>query len=253
VIERVSSPLLDQVQLPLEIQVKPEANFESFFVGNDDASSNGLVVSALKQIAASFSPDNTSILPETNFVIWGSAGTGKSHLLQALCQSVSAVGTGCIYLPMADVINYEPAVLEGLEHMQLVCLDDIQVIQNSPIWQEAIFHLFNRLRDRKAVLVVAADCSPLHIDIPLADLKSRLSWGLTFRLESLSEQDSRALLISQSWERGLEMTDEVADYIVGRSRRSVQDLLDTLEKLDIASLSAKRKLTRPFVKDVLGW
>lgn len=249
----MSSLLLDQVQLPLEIQVKPEANFDSFFVGQNQANSNGLAVSALKQIALSFGPDASTPLPETNFVVWGHAGTGKSHLLQALCQSASGAQASCIYLPMQEVVQYDPTVLEGLEHMQLVCLDDIHAVKDSPLWQEAIFHLFNRLRDRKSVLVVASDCSPLHMELSLADLKSRLSWGLTFKLESLSEVDSRALLIAQSWERGLEMTDEVADYIVSRSRRSVPDLLATLDKLDIASLSAQRKLTRPFVKDVLGW
>jgi len=49
------------------------------------------------------------------------------------------------------------------------------------------------------------------------------------------------------------MTDEVADYIVSRARRSASELLSTLDQLDLASLSAKRKLTRPFVKEILGW
>jgi DnaA family protein len=233
------------VQLPLDIQLKQESNFESYWTGEND-----VVVSALQKLSEAFRTFN---LPETNFYLWGGSGIGKTHLLQALCNKVGTQGVDCIYLPLPELLEFGPEVLQGLEFMKLVCLDDVQCLIGDRNWQIAIFNLFNKLRDRKHCLVVSSDQSPLQIPLELADLKSRLSWGLTFKLEALSEEDASALLVDHAKKRGLEMTGEVAAYIVSRARRSAPELLATLDKLDIASLSAQRKLTRPFVKDTLGW
>ncbi|GAA3913171.1 DnaA regulatory inactivator Hda [Litoribacillus peritrichatus] len=234
------------VQLPLDIQLKQEANFDNFWVGE-----NAPVFEAFKMLAGGFhSPQE---FQETNYFLWGGEGVGKTHLLQAVCNHVAALNIDCAYIPLAELMKYQPEVLQGLEQMRLVCLDDIHCILGRRDWQIAIFHLFNKLRDQGHTLVVSSDQSALHIPIELADLKSRLSWGLTFKLDPLSEQGAKDLLIDQSLKRGLEMTEEVADYIISRARRSAPELIETLDALDLASLSAKRKLTRPFVKEVLGW
>ncbi|GLQ32178.1 DnaA regulatory inactivator Hda [Litoribrevibacter albus] len=233
------------VQLPLDVQLKPEANFDSFWAGENSA-----VVDALLRLSESIVLQNPI---ETNFYLWGAEGVGKTHLLQALCNQVGSKGIDCVYLPLPELLKYGPEVMQGIENMKLVCLDDVQCLIGNKQWQIGIFHLFNRLRDRGHCLVVSSDESALQIPLELADLKSRFSWGLTFKLESLSELDARNLLIDHANKRGLEMSEEVADYIVTRARRSAPELLTTLEQLDLASLSAKRKLTRPFVKDVLDW
>jgi len=233
------------VQLPLDIQLKQEANFESFLSGD-----NSQVVDVFLKLADSIAAQAPL---ETNFYLWGAEGLGKTHLLQALCNQVGSKSVDCIYLPLPELLQYGPEVLQGLENMKLVCLDDVDCLIGNKQWQIGIFHLFNKLRDRGHCLVVSSNESSLQIPLELADLKSRFSWGLTFKLESLSEQDARDLLIDNAHKRGLEMTDEVADYIVSRARRSASELLSTLDQLDLASLSAKRKLTRPFVKEILGW
>jgi DnaA family protein len=233
------------VQLPLDIQLKPESNFDSFWAGENSA-----VLDALLRLADSIAVQNPI---ETNFYLWGSEGVGKTHLLQALCNLVGSKAVDCIYLPLPELLKYGPEVLQGLENMKLVCLDDVNCLLGIKEWQIGIFHLFNKLRDRGHCLVVSSDQSALQIPLELADLKSRFSWGLTFKLEGLSETDARDLLIDHANKRGLDMSEEVADYIVTRARRSAPELLETLERLDLASLSAKRKLTRPFVKEVLEW
>ncbi|MFC3150096.1 DnaA regulatory inactivator Hda [Litoribrevibacter euphylliae] len=233
------------VQLPLDIQLKPEANFESFWAGDNSA-----VVDALLRLSESIVAQSPF---ETNFYLWGAQGVGKTHLLQALCNHVGAHKVDCVYLPLPELLKYGPEVLQGLENMKLVCLDDVNCLKGNKHWQIGIFHLFNKLRDRGHCLVVSSDESALQIPLELADLKSRFSWGLTFKIESLSELDARDLLIDHANKRGLEMSEEVADYIVSRARRSAPELLETLDRLDFASLSAKRKLTRPFVKEVLEW
>ena len=233
------------VQLPLDIQLKQEANFESFWAGE-----NASTVDALFRLTDSMAVAQPL---ETNFYLWGGEGVGKTHLLQALCNQVGAAGIDCIYLPLPELLQYGPEVLQGLENMKLVCLDDVHCLLGNKEWQIAIFHLFNKLRDRQHCLVVSSDQSALQIPLELADLKSRFSWGLTFKLEGLTESDAIAFLIGSAYKRGLEMSQEVAEYIVNRARRSASELLETLDRLDLASLSAKRKLTRPFVKEVLGW
>ena len=234
------------VQLPLEIQLKQESNFESFWVGD-----NASVFETMKMMVEGF--NSPQAFHETNYFLWGAEGVGKTHLLQAVCNRAAELDIDCAYLPLAELLSYGPEVLQGLETMRLVCLDDIHQIIGRREWQVAIFHLFNKLRDQGYSLVVSSDQAAMHIPLELADLKSRLSWGLTFKLDPLSEQGARELLIDQSLKRGLQMSEEVADYIISRDRRSAPELLETLDKLDFASLSAKRKLTRPFVKEVLGW
>jgi DnaA-homolog protein len=80
--------------------------------------------------------------------LWGAAGDGKSHLLQGACELAAAAGIPAAYLPLAKPEELEPAICADLEELELVCLDDIDAIAGQPPWEEALFHLFNRLRER---------------------------------------------------------------------------------------------------------
>ena len=156
-------------------------------------------------------------------------------------------------MPLDELAEYSPAVLDSMEQLPLVALDNIQAVTGNPEWEEALFHLFNRIRDRQGHLLIAADNSPKSIGVNLPDLVSRLTWGMTYQVEPLEDEDKVQALLLRAKRRGLNMGDDVARFILTRGPRDMQGLFDLLDKLDQASLSAQRKLTIPFIKAELDW
>jgi DnaA family protein len=190
---------------------------------------------------------------ESLMYVWGGEGVGRSHLLQAACLRVEQRGEQAVYLPLAEVVEYGPALLENLEQCALVCLDDLDAVAGRTEWEEALFHLFNRLRDSGRRLLLAASKSPRELAIKLPDLHSRMTLALVFQLHSLSDEDKLRALQLRASHRGLHMSDEVGRFILTRGERSMSALFELLERLDQASLQAQRKLTIPFLKETLGW
>ncbi|WP_444942446.1 DnaA regulatory inactivator Hda [Microbulbifer sp. ZKSA004] len=230
-------------QLPLGVSLRDDATFDNFYLSDSDP--NRQVVALLQSFA---SGEN----PESVIYIWGEAGSGISHLLQSACQCAEANGRSFHYLPLADLMTMDPAViLDGLERLDLVCIDDVHLLEGQPEWQTAIFHLYNRVKDGGRQLLMGARKSPRGMDIALADLQSRLHWSLVFQLKTLNDSDKVAALRRRSRLRGFDLPEDVAQYILHRAPRDTRALFLCLEELDRASLMAKRKITIPFVKQVL--
>ena len=116
-----------------------------------------------------------------------------------------------------------------------------------------MFDLYNRSKEWGCRLLIAASGAPRVLDVSLADLRSRLSWGVVYQLPSVSDEEKQAILQFRATRRGLALPDEVAVFIVNRVPRDLERLLELLDKLDRASLVQKRALSIPFVKQVLGW
>jgi len=227
-------------QLTLSVSVRDDARFANYYAGP-----NAQVVHAIQ--------DQWRLGGEAFIYLWGKEGVGASHLLQAACHYAEGLGHKAVYLPLDELVAYDPAVFEGLEMLSLVALDNLQAIAGKPEWEEALFHLFNRLRDGGSRMLVAADQGPRNNGIQLADLSSRLSWGIAYQIEPLEDEDKVQALMLRSKVRGLNMVEDVARYILSRGPRDMAELFDLLDKLDQASLSAQRKLTKPFVKELMDW
>ncbi|KUJ81609.1 DnaA regulatory inactivator Hda [Microbulbifer flavimaris] len=231
-------------QLPLGVSLRDDATFDNFYLSGEDA--NRQVVEALQAFACGQSPEQVLYL-------WGEPGSGVSHLLQSACQSAEEAARTFQYLPLKDLMGMDPSVmLDGLEQLELVCIDDLHLVEGQPRWQEALFHLYNRVRDSGGQLLLGARKPPRGLELDLADLHSRLQWGLTFQLQALNDSDKLAALRRRSRLRGFDLPEDVAQYILHRSPRDTRALFQCLETLDRASLMAKRKITIPFVKEVLG-
>jgi len=186
-----------------------------------------------------------------NLYLWGAAGTGKSHLLQAVCTAASVLGRNPAYIPLSELNKFAPEILEGLEQLSLVCMDGLEHIAGKADWEEAVFHLFNRLREQQRPFIISALSSPQGLAIRLPDLKSRLSWDVVYQLQSLAEKQRVEVLRQRAKLRGFELPEEVISYLIKRVCRDMHSLLDCLNKLDEASLAAKKRLTVPFVKQLL--
>lgn len=231
------------MQLPLDVLLRDDATFANFYAGDNDTLINFLDMDQKR----------SGIDIEQFIFIYGQNGVGCTHLLQAACNQVDRRIGRSIYLSMSELVNYSPQLLDGIERLHLVCIDDIGKIAGLPDWEEAVFDLFNRLHDSHTRLLIAADGLPKVLGIKLPDLISRLSWGLTFQVRSLNDDNKVAALKLRAHMRGLDLSEEVARYILYRSSRDMGSLFQILNKLDEASLSAKRKLTIPFVKEVMIW
>ena len=229
-------------QIPFRFQLDSDASFANFFV----AAKNAAAVYALKN---QLEPAGEEVI-----YLWGAEGVGRSHLLQAAAHYAIEHDASAIYIPLSDVLSFAAAdILENLELQNIICLDELDSIGGNPDWEQALFHFYNRVRDSGHRLLLAAAVPPNEIKVQLADLKSRLTWGVTFHLHPLSDEEKVQALQLRGAERGIEVTSEVANYILHRSARGINDLFKRLEELDDASLAEQRKLTIPFVKQTFGW
>lgn len=231
------------IQLPLSIKLNDEATFTNFFAGP-----NLSAVAAVESLAGP-----TPTLAETCVYLWGAPGSGRSHLLQAACHRMAEAGSLAMYLPLAEVRDHGPELLEGMEQFDLLCLDQLDALVGDAAWEEALFHLYNRIREQGTRLLMAASAAPRALGFKLPDLASRLSWGLVYQLQALSDGEKQQMLMLRAELRGLQLSEEVARYMLNRGDRGVAQLFAALEQLDQASLQAQHRLTIPFVKRVMGW
>lgn len=225
-------------QLTLGVGWKDEATFANYFAGK-----NSLLVQELKKSAQGGG--------ERVIFFYGAGGQGSTHLLQACCHEAHQYGLSAAYLPLASLINFSPDVFEGLESRQLICIDDIHMIAGKPVWEEAIFHAYNRIHDTGSQLIVTAKTAPKSLGLILPDMVSRLSWGIVLQLQALSDHEKLHVLMMRAERRGMMLSEEVGKFILTHCPRHMSTLFAALDALDKVSLAAQRKLTIPFVKTVL--
>lgn len=225
-------------QIPLALRPRPELHLADFVPG-----ANSAALAAIEQLLAQPGP--------AQVYLSGPPGVGKSHLLAGLCGAAEQRGLTAAYLPLADAAQLDPAMLEGLEAMDVLALDDVQAIAGQSAWEQGLFGLYNRVRDAGRRLAVTADRGPTQLPIGLPDLRSRLAWGEAYHLQPLADDDKLVLLTHEAARRGLQLSPEVGRYILDRAPRDLPSLLSLMNHLDEAALAAQRRLTLPFVRDHL--
>ncbi len=235
-----STGTASQIQLPLNIQLLAENSFETYVPDrNSDAISN---------LKKQLQPGSMPLL-----YLWGQKMTGCSHLLQAACNQAAASGKTCVYLPMEQFSEENISILDGMEQVDLICIDHLQLIAGQPHWNEALFHLFNRVIEAGSALLLAGDNPPQAIGFRLPDLVSRLASCVIYQILPLTDAGKILLLENRAKLKGLQLSEDAAQFILNRADRGVENLLEVLESLDRHSLAAMRKLTIPFIKDTMGW
>ncbi len=222
-------------QLALPLQLADHAVFASFLPDGNET-----LVATLQELASGGDGHGCWL--------WGANATGKTHLLQAVCD---VAGDRSAYIPLSLFDSAGADILDGLASRELICIDDIDCVVGDDLWESALFDLCNQVFDAGGQLVVSAGSSPRECAIVLADLASRLSRLPVFQVRALDENELIAALQLRSRHRGLELPDVSARYLLKRSRRDMASLYELLDRLDVAALRAKRRLTVPFVRDVL--
>jgi DnaA family protein len=225
-------------QLALGLGLRDDSTFDTFYPGK-----NQQIIAHLKEM---IKPDGEQFI-----YLWGTKGVGCTHLLQGACHWAQAMGSSSVYYSLLSD-DAKISMLQGLEKLDLVCIDDVQAVSGNSNWEEALFHAYNRFKSSNTRLLIAGHHPPQKLGVELADLRSRLMWGVTYQVHALDDAELLRALQLRAKQRGLVLPAEVGDFIIRRCPRSMPVLYHILDTLDDASLVARRKLTIPFVKQILS-
>lgn len=232
-------------QLALSVQLPDDETFASYL-----SESNNLVVSQLALFIEKTAPSQLN--QPRCFYLFGLTGVGKSHLLHACSAYASQLSKTSVCLSCAELLELSVEVLDGLEQISVICLDDIQLLAGNELWQQAVFDLYNRVLEQNNCLLISGDQSVGQLGLTLPDLVSRLSWGLTEQLKPLSDNEKVTALQFRALKRGLILSDDAANFLLNRLSRAMTNLITSLDILDKASIREQRKITIPFIKNVLN-
>jgi len=224
-------------QIPLGIRLPDRAVFASFLPAR-----NAQALEHVRRVAQG----------RTTGLTWlaGPGSSGKTHLLQAVCAAASEHARAG-YVPLAQLAPLGVGVLEGLPQLECLCLDDIDRITGHAAWEQGIFGLLRELEEAGGRLVVSAQAPPALVRWALPDLGSRCAAGAVFQLRLLDDDEQHAALELRARLRGLELPEETWHWLQRRFPRDMRTLYELLDTLDEAALSAQRRLTIPFIRDVL--
>ncbi|MFT5605592.1 MAG: DnaA family protein [Paracoccaceae bacterium] len=186
--------------------------------------------------------------------VHGARESGRSHLLQASCQAAAEAGLRTAYLPLKELLEFPPQeLLSGVEQLHLLCIDDLEQIAGNGLWEEALFHSYNRMMLSGSAMLIAAAEPAATLAVVLPDLRSRLSSFSVYQLRGLQDEEKMAALRFRAECLGMELGQDIVEYLYHRTSRNLESLFACLEQLDRESLRQKRALTKPFVKQVMGW
>lgn len=224
------------LQLTLGISLGSDLNLDNFVAGPNGA--------LLEQV------QNLHVSPQFIYA-WGESASGKTHLLHAACQASALQEQRVALLPLSKARDWQPAMLEGWEALDLVALDDVSAVAGQSDWERQLFVLYNSLRDMGKSLLITADRPPAALQEMLPDLRSRLGAMLVYQLHALDDEGRLEALSRKAQARGMEMPAEVGRYLLARVSRDMRDLNALIDALDAESLTQQRRLTIPFVRKLL--
>ena len=224
-------------QLPLGVRLPDRAVFASFLPARNREAVDYAVRLAGGEISGTA-------------WICGASGSGKSHLLQAVCaRAGDRMRAG--YLPLLELAPLGVEVLEGMRQLECLCIDDLEQIAGRIEWERGLFGIVREAEDSGARVVVAAKSPPSLLAWALPDLGSRLAASPVFQLRALDETEQQEALQLRARLRGFELPEETSRWLQRRFPRDMRALYGILDTLDEAALVAQRKLTVPFIRSVL--
>lgn len=225
-------------QLPLALRYPPDQRLETFVAAPDGA------LGQLRSLATRPGADW--------IVLRGAAGTGKTHLALAACAEAEGAGRRAAYLPLRSAAGRMAQALEALDVADLVALDGVDAVAGDRDDEVALFDFHNRARAAGIGVLYAMRSAPDTLPLALPDLRSRLAQCVQLVLQPLDDAGRRAVLDQRARRRGLAFDPAAIDWLLRRAGRDLATLTALLDRLDRASLAAQRRITVPFLRDVLG-
>jgi len=196
-----------------------------------------------------------SLLKDSNFLddlfIYGTKQSGKTFLLQAMCNSYSSMRKSSLYVPLKKVMNYGVEIFESLENIDLICIDDIEQVISITEWEKEIFNLINKSLISKSRLILTSSKDLKSLSFSLPDLESRIKKIQSYELYPIDDKDIIDALKYISQFKSINLGDKEAKYLVTYSQRDISNLIQILESLDQLSMEMKRKITIPLIKEII--
>jgi DnaA-homolog protein len=222
-------------QLPLALTLVDHASFETFVGG-----ANAAAVEHVRSLADGGAD---------TVWLWGGDGAGKSHLLQAACRAATAAGRRAMYVALPAG---SPEILSDLEHVDVLAIDDVQTVAGDLAWEQSLFVILNAYLSGSGALLLAASAPAAQCGFRLADLASRGAGAVTYRLAPLDDAERAEALRLHAAARGLTLDAAAVDFLLTRVARDMPVLTGWLARLDRASLTAQRRLTIPFIRELMA-
>ncbi|MDB4072859.1 DnaA/Hda family protein [Gammaproteobacteria bacterium] len=228
-------------QLIFPFQVNQKASFASFFCSPDNIE----LMSRLADLVASNNADE--------LIINGAEGSGKSFLMQAICNELSSSGKQFAFIPMNKAINMGVEIFQNLASLNAVCIDDLQLILSREEWETALFNLINECQQSNCSLILSFGGNQSLEDITqLPDLLSRIKRMEFMKLQAVQDEFLNQALdfVSQQLDINLEKAE--LEFLLKHQTREFSLLVDNLMVLDKQAASLKRKITIPLIKETLN-
>ena len=223
-------------QLVLDIGLASGPTLKNFFAGPNEALLRHLELWVGNKSAS----EQRSPVPT---YLWGSSGSGKTHLLKAVQLALAEQGATVGWL---DATLQEP--LEFNEHWAAVLMDDVHAY--STLQQHTAFNWFINAQTHQRWLLAAGELPPADLKLR-DDLRTRFGWGHVYQVQVLSEPERRAVLRQAADARGVFLSDEVMDFMLTRFSRDLGSLMELLDLIDGYALQTQRAITIPLIKSMM--
>jgi chromosomal replication initiator protein len=243
--------LFDDSDKPLPLN--PDYIFEQFVTGPCNQLAHAASVAVAEKPGKAYNP----------LFIHGGVGLGKTHLLQAICQTVleKQADLRILYLSCDSFVNQFITTVEHgdmqqfrfrYRHVDLLVIDDIHFLSKHDRTQEEFFHTFNTLYQQQKQIILSADCPPSEIPELEERLVSRFNWGLVARIEKPCFETRIAILQKKAKMRGLALPDDVVAYVASKVENNTRELEGAIIKLQGMSLLQNGRIDLELAKSALG-
>jgi|TARA_B100002019_G_C21182355_1_gene554377 DnaA family protein len=222
-------------QLTFPWSAKPKLIFRDFYTNKENLN----LVNDLKEQEAG------------DIIIQANSNLGKSHLLQSVCNYYNEIGKSSFYLPIKTALDYEPSVLDSIHEIDLICIDDIDFLAKNDNWERAIFNLINQCQQSTSRIIFSLSGSIDRAGFNLPDLISRLNKLLKYNVANLENEDIEGAISLIIEHNSINIGDKEINYILNHAKRDIAYLKQILFKLDEYSLSTKKKITIPLIKEII--
>jgi DnaA family protein len=226
-------------QLVFDINRFYPANFDDYYLARD--------CQAIDILTACLHAEADPVV-----FLFGRAGVGLSHLLQASCDAMQRRRQSALYLPAASLLQQGCDLLEGLEHLSLFCLDDVELVVGNAVFEQALFHFYNRMRDQGHRMIFAAHQPLASLSFCYPDLQTRLAWGVQYEVKPLEDHDKVRFIQNYAASHAFTISQDVAVYMVNHLSRDMARLKGLIIQLGQASLKAQHRVSIPFLKAYLA-
>ena len=228
-------------QLIFPFQINQKASFDSFFCSPD----NQNLMTRLADIVSS--PDTSEL------IIHGEEGSGKSFLMQAICNELSSAEKQFAFIPMKKAFNMGVEIFQNLGSLDAVCIDDLQLILANQDWETALFNLINECQQSNCSLMLSlGGTQPLDESVILPDLLSRIKRMEFIALHAVQDEFFNQAIDFVAQQLDIKIEEAELEFLLKHQTRIFSLLVENIITLDNQAASLKRKITIPLIKETLS-